>query len=60
MYPSSHPLALYRRRLKLTQAEAAKLHGIRLRTWQDWELGRGAKSVAMRLTLEKINEKGKK
>jgi DNA-binding transcriptional regulator YiaG len=38
--PFSDRLKTARRKAKLTQSQAAKLAGVKLRTWQEWEQGR--------------------
>jgi transcriptional regulator with XRE-family HTH domain len=47
----SERLLIERRRAKLTQRKAAKLHGVGYKTYLDWELGRASDALPNRGSL---------
>jgi DNA-binding transcriptional regulator YiaG len=55
----SDALRSWRARRKLTQAVAARLIGVPIRTWQNWEIGwRVPRQYHQRLVLEAIRRLG--
>lgn len=50
-------LKAYRRRLKLSQSQAAERLGVPVRTLQDWELGRSQpRGLGRELLLERLRK----